>query len=257
MDLELAGKKVTLTGASRGIGLAIARALIREGCQVHLVARDENALTQVCEELMASGGDVSMTAADLSTSTGIARLADRWQVPDILVNNAGDIPAGGLLDLAEEQVQRAWELKLMSYMRLSQMAFGGMRRRRSGVILNVIGTAGERPRASYAAGSMANAALIAMTRSLGLEAKSVGVRVVGLHPGATLTERKVNQLRVRATLQFGDAEAWPCLSSRYPYGRLAAPDEIADAAVFLCSSRASYINATCLTIDGGATDDVV
>lgn len=257
MNLELTGKQAVVTGASRGIGLAIARALVQEGCFVHLVARDLDRLTDVHDELMAFGGPLSLTSADLSTPDGVERFISTSPPPDILVNNAGDIPAGGLLDLSEEQVKRAWDLKLMSYMRLSKLAFDGMRARKGGVILNVIGTAGERPRAGYAAGSMANAALIAMTRSLGLDGKSFGVRVVGLHPGATLTDRKVQQLRERALRDLGDADAWPCLSARYPYGRLAAPDEIADAAVFLCSARASYVNATCLTVDGGATDDVV
>jgi len=120
-----------------------------------------------------------------------------------------------------------------------------------GAIVNVIGASGDRPRADYLSGSMANAALIAMSRALGAEGPDHGVRVVGLSPASTATERQTVRWKERAQKQLGDTERWRELTKGFPFGRLATVDEIASAIVFLASGRASYVSGTVLTVDGG------
>lgn len=258
MELGLSGKTALITGASQGIGEAIAEALGKEGCHLVLAARSLSKLEHLADRISGQfEGRVQIIAIDLTGPDACDALMQQAGTIDILVNNAGAIPAGALGDVTGDVMQRAIGLKLFAYKRLAELAFEQMRINRNGVILNVIGTAGERARAAYALGSMVNASLIAMTRALGLQASSHGVRVVGLHPGATLTERKLEQLKQRATDQFGEEEQWPALAAQYPLGRLAKAEEIAVCAAFLCSTAASYVNATCLTVDGGATDSIL
>jgi NAD(P)-dependent dehydrogenase (short-subunit alcohol dehydrogenase family) len=125
--------------------------------------------------------------------------------------------------------------------------------RKRGVIVNIVGTAGERPSAGYIAGSMANAALMAMSRALGAESLDSGVRVVAVNPGATETERIYAILKARAKSQLGDENRWRELTSRLPGGRLGSAEEVAAMVAFLCSDRSSYTSGTVITIDGGAS----
>ena len=258
MDLELKGKKALITGASQGIGQAIAEVLAKEGCDVILVARSGAKLEEISTRISKeSGVAVQSMALDLSAPGACEELMQAVGPFEILVNNAGAIPAGTLGEITDDVMQRAMELKFFAYKRLAELAFERMKANSTGVILNVIGTAGERARANYALGSMVNASLVAMTRALGLQASAHGIRVVGLHPGATLTERKLAQLKARAATQFGTEDEWPTLAAQYPFGRLASTKEIAACAAFLCSNAASYVNATCLTVDGGTTDSIL
>ncbi|URW83158.1 short-chain dehydrogenase/reductase [Alcaligenes sp. DN25] len=258
MELGLNGKTALITGASQGIGEAIAEALGKEGCHLVLAARSLPKLEHIADRISEQFGvRVQTIAIDLTGPDACDALMQQVGTINILVNNAGAIPSGALGDVTGHVMQRAMGLKLFAYKRLAELAFEHMRINGNGVILNVIGTAGERARAAYALGSMVNASLIAMTRALGLQASVHGVRVVGLHPGATLTKRKLDQLRQRATDQFGQEEEWPALAAQYPFGRLAKAEEIAACAAFLCSTAASYVNATCLTVDGGATDSIL
>lgn len=258
MDLGFNGKTALVTGASQGIGAAIAECLAREGCHLVLAARQLAPLQALADKLEQQHGiSVRCVVVDLAQPLGCERLMQQAGAIDILVNNAGAVPVGTLESVVGDAMHSAMELKLLGYKRLSELAFAAMRKAGHGVILNVIGTAGERARAQYALGSMVNAALVAMTRALGLQGAACGVRVVGLHPGATLTERKRQQLRQRALAEWGDAELWHRLAANYPFGRLAAPTEIAACAAFLCSSAASYVNAVCLTADGGTVDSML
>jgi NAD(P)-dependent dehydrogenase (short-subunit alcohol dehydrogenase family) len=130
-----------------------------------------------------------------------------------------------------------------------------MRARQKGVIINIIGLAGERPNADYIVGSTGNAALMAFTRGVGSSSIDTGVRVLGINPGLVNTERLQSILRAQASQRFGDAERWrECQdASKLPAGRAAEPKEVADVAVFLASDRASYMSGTIVTVDGGRT----
>ena len=251
MQLELGGKHVVVTGGSKGIGLAIAAAAVAEGARVTLVARDEALLAEAASSLE---GEVDTCPADLSTDAGREELARTVGTPDILVNNAGAIPAGGLRDLSLDDWRKAWDLKVFGYIDLCRLIYPAMCDRGSGVILNVIGMAGRAHRAAYLCGTAGNAALIAFTNALGAEAQTHGVRVLGLNPSPTLTDRLRGLLQRRAELELGDAARWQEMldPSRYPFGRPANPEEVAACAVMLMSPAVTYLNGTVLDMDGGA-----
>ena len=252
MKLEIAGLTALVTGASRGIGLAVSKALAREGCHLHLAARNAADLDAARAAIHAANPvTIECHACDLADSDAVARLAGRAADVDILVNNAGAIPAGGLEQIDEARWREAWELKVFGYINLTRAVYSRMRERRRGVIVNVIGVSGERLRASYIAGSTGNAALMAFTRALGGASVDHGVRVVGVNPGQIDTDRLREQLAPRAQAAFGDAGRWRELVANAPLGRLGRPDEIADVVVFLASARASYVSGTIVTVDGG------
>jgi NAD(P)-dependent dehydrogenase (short-subunit alcohol dehydrogenase family) len=252
MDLGLNGLTALVTGASRGIGFAIAQGLAREGCHLHIAARTaadlETARRKILDEYDVR---VGCHALDLSESASIATLAERCGTVDILVNNAGGIPAARLGEIDDARWRQAWDLKVFGYVNLTRALYRAMQEKRRGVVVNVIGVSGERLRQDYIAGSTGNAALMAFTRTLGGESVDYGVRVVGVNPGQIDTDRLRSRFEPRAKAELGDPSRWRELIRNAPFGRLARPDEIADAVVWLASARASYVSGTILTVDGG------
>jgi NAD(P)-dependent dehydrogenase (short-subunit alcohol dehydrogenase family) len=252
MQLDLAGKTVLITGASKGIGLAAARGFAAEGCNLHLAARTRPALDAARAGIEAAHHvHVTVHAADLAQPEAMRGLAAAVGDIDILVNNAGDIPAGPIeaLDIAE--VRRGFELKLLGYMELAKLYYERMKDGGGGVILNDIGNSGETWDADYIAGSTGNAALMAFTRALGGVSLDDGIRVVGVNPGPVATDRMVKLMKRRALDSLGDEARWQELFAQYPGGRPATPAEVADLMLFLASPRAGYITGTIVTIDGG------
>lgn len=252
MNLELTGRTALVTGASRGIGFAIAQGLAREGCHLHLAARTAADLDAAQAAILAECKiNITTHALDLGASANINALARRCADVDILVNNAGGIPSGHLLDIDEARWRQSWELKVFGYINLTREIYRGMCARKRGVIVNVIGVAGERLRQDYIAGGTGNAALMAFTRNLGGESVDHQVRVVGVNPGQIETDRLRARLEKRAQAELGDKNRWQELVEDPPFGRLARPDEVADTVVYLASARASYVSGTILTVDGG------
>jgi len=254
MDLKLNGRTALVTGASKGIGLAVARRLAEEGCRVHLAARSAPLLAEACARIAAYfAAEAQAHAVDLSVGDNARALADACSDADILVNNAGAIPGGSLQEIGEPRWREAWDLKVYGYINLTRAMYAYMARRRRGVIVNIIGAAGERMDAAYIAGSTGNAGLAAFTRALGGAAPKDGLRVVGIHPGSTATERMVTLFRKRAQDRFGDPERWQELTQSLPFGRPGAPDEIAALAAFLASDLSAYTTGCVITVDGGAS----
>ncbi len=252
MDLQLAGKRVLITGGSKGIGRASAEVLADEGCDLILVARDPDALDQAAGALRSRRQvNVRTIPADLSQDAMVQQVAREAGEIDILVNNAGAIPPGNLVTVDNETWRRAWDLKVFGFISLCRAMYPKMAARRSGVIVNVIGAAGERFDPSYIAGSTGNAALMAFTRALGKAAPADNLRVVGINPGPIATARLEMLNRSRAQAQFGDPERWRELFSKMPFGRAGEPEEIGSAVAFLASPRSGYTSGTILTIDGG------
>jgi NAD(P)-dependent dehydrogenase (short-subunit alcohol dehydrogenase family) len=253
MDLGLTGRKALVTGASKGIGRAVARFLGAEGCDLILVARTAADLEAVRAEIRAQH-NVAVTTVPLDMSQGDAARGLARDCPeiDILVNNAGAIPGGTVEEIDEARWRQAWDLKVFGYVNLTRAYFTLMKARRRGVIINVIGSAGEKFDAGYIAGSAGNASLMAFTRALGGWSADAGVRVVGINPGPVATDRLITLLRKRAQDRLGDAARWEELVKPMPFGRAAKPEEIAAMVAFLASDLSAYTSGTIVTIDGGA-----
>jgi 3-oxoacyl-[acyl-carrier protein] reductase len=253
MDLGLAGKQVLITGGSKGIGLALAHAFAAEGANIIIVSRDKATLESAAGEVARRhNAGTTAHAADLADAAQRRRLHEAFPDVDILVNNAGAIPGGNLEEIDEARWRQAWDLKVFGYVNLARAYFAQMKSRRRGVIVNVIGSAGEKLDAAYIAGSTGNASLMAFTRALGAAAPDAGLRVVGINPGPVATDRLVTLLKKRAQDRLGDAGRWQELVKPMPFGRAAKPEEIAAMVAFLASDLSGYTTGTVITIDGGA-----
>ena len=241
MELNLKGKRALVTGASKGIGRACMDMLAAEGCTVLGVSRSI-ALTP------------GTKAVDLSLR-GAAEEVAAWAGDlDILVNNAGAIPGGDLLKVDEDTWRKAWDLKVFGYINLTRAVYAKMKAKGRGVIVNVIGAAGEKMNAAYIAGSAANASLMAFTRALGGASHADGIRVVGINPGPVATDRLISLHKQMAQTKLGDASRYEELFKEMSFGRPATPEEIANAVAFFASDRSAYTSGTILTIDGGQSN---
>ena len=251
MDLGLNGQRVLVTGGSMGIGFAAAQIFAQEGCSVVLAARNPERLAEAEAKLVAAGAKVSIFAGDLSLAADRDRLAAEHGTVDILVNNAGAIPGGNLFDIDMARWQEAWSLKVMGYIHMTQLFLRQMKERGSGTIVNVIGGAGRSPRWDYVCGGTGNAALMAFTGAVGGKSPDFGVRVFGINPASTRTERMVSLSKTRARDTFGDESRWEEMLTGLPFGRPIEPDEIARAIAFLASPACGYVSGAVLDIDGG------
>lgn len=253
MDLNLTGQSVLVTGGSRGIGLAIARAFAAEGCRLQLSSRDAVALEAAKDDIIRQFSvQVDFHRFDLAEPGAADRLAADAGDVDILVNCAGAIPQSTLLGISEDEWRKAWELKVFGYINLSRSVYRRMVSRRSGVIINIVGIAGEHPAPAYIVGCSGNAALLSFSQALGVESVNHCIRVIAINPGATETDRQMNRWKARAKTELGDERCWRELTTGFPFGRLAKPGEIADVVAFMASERAGYVSGAVITVDGGA-----
>lgn len=252
LELGLEGRKAVVTGASEGIGRAVAQRLGAEGCTLYLSARNEARLAELQKEIQAVHGvAVAIFPLDLSVSANQTRLAEASRDADILINAAGAIPKGRIDEIDEAQWRAVWDLKVFSYINLCRHFYAFMKARGSGVIVNIIGNGGEKPVSDYIAGSTGNAALMAFTRALGGDSPKDGIRVVGLNPGPVATEKLVSMMKKAARDQLGDEARYQEFLGPFGFGRAATPEEIADTTAFLASDRSSYTTGTIVTVDGG------
>lgn len=244
---SVTGKAVLITGATGAIGAALAEAFAAEGAVLHLVARSGDALDRLAARLRRDhGARVTTQAIDLSVSGASQAVLDRSGPVDILINNAGAIPGGDLWAVDETAWRAAWELKVLGYINLVRSFYPRLKEAGGGVIVNVIGAAGEILDPNYICGATGNAALMAFTRAIGARSLDDGIRVVGVNPGPVDTPRLRDVLRGRGAA--GDpATAF----ARYPGGRPAAIDEVVATVLFLSLPAAGYISGTIVTVDGG------
>jgi 3-oxoacyl-[acyl-carrier protein] reductase len=258
VDLGLAGRRAIVTGASRGIGAATARALHAEGARVALIGRDRAAL----DEVAASAGGAAVAVADLSTASGvessIAACIDGLGGVDILVNNAGASPNGTIDDITDEQWQTAFDLKVMGYVRCMRAVLPAMRAQRYGRIVNVGGTAGIRATPGYVLAAL-NAALVHVTRTTAEHVGPDGINVVSLHPGPTMTERLRTLLGRAADAAGMDVEEFAAtrVGASLPLRRVGTADEVARMIVVLASDVGDWVTGGGVSIDGGAAQGVV
>ena len=246
MDLDLKGRSVLISGASKGIGRAVAEEFAREGCGLFLVSRTAADLERARDEIRARHNvPVEIHAADLARPEARQAVVEKAGAIDILINNAGAIPKGDLLELDDARWREAWDLKVFGYINMCRDFYRAMQARKSGVIINIIGFSSEKLDYDYLAGSTGNAGLVAFTRALGSLSIEYGVRVLGVNPGYVETERAVRGLRIRAQKELGDPEKWPDLvRDLWPRGKMIKPKEIADVVTFLASGpRQRHVRA--------------
>ncbi|WP_457637174.1 SDR family oxidoreductase [Oceanithermus sp.] len=258
MDLGIAGKTALVTGASQGIGLAIARALAAEGARVVLSARSQEKLEAATSEINESGGAAAFLAADLSQPQTAERLlrfaSERFGPVEILVGNTGGPPPGEAAALGEEDWRTAAELLFYPQLRLTRAALPEMKKRGWGRILYVTSISVKEPIENLALSNALRAALTGFAKTLAREVAASGVTVNTLGPGYTATER-VNDLFAKnaARLNTTAEELLEKQLQLIPARRLARPEEIAAVAAFLVSEPAAYLTGQAIMVDGGYT----
>jgi NAD(P)-dependent dehydrogenase (short-subunit alcohol dehydrogenase family) len=181
------------------------------------------------------------------------RLHQAFPDVDILVNNAGAIPGGGIADVSMERWQEAWQLKVFGYIHLCQLYVAKMKARKSGTIVNIIGMGGRAVRPDYICGAAGNAALIGFTNALGAETPAYNVRVFGINPAATMTDRILELSKARAKARFGDESRWEEVlnAGKLPFGRIKTAEEVAALATMLSAPRVHYLSGIVIDMDGG------
>jgi 3-oxoacyl-[acyl-carrier protein] reductase len=241
----LVGRKALITGASRGIGRAMAVQLAQEGADVALLATKADLLEAVAVELRGGGRKVVTLAVDLRDSDGVTAAVDKAKDElgglDILVNNAGVTADQLLLRQKEEDWVRVLDVNLTGAFRVTKAACRYLMKSKFGRVINVtsvVGLTGNAGQASYAS---SKAGLIGFTKSLAQELASRGVTVNAIAPGFIDTD-------MTAALT---PEQQAAVLKKIPMGRMACPIDVANAAVFLASDRAAYITGEVLRVDGG------
>jgi len=257
MDTGLRGKVAMISGASRGIGLAIARGLAAEGASLSLSARRAAGVEEAAGKLAAEFGVRCVaTATDLGTEDGAARWVDATVRDlggvDVLVNNAGAVHGGPFLTATNAEWMASFEAKLIGYVAVSRHAFPHLVRRGGGRVVNVIGIAGVQPFPNHMMAGVGNAALMNFTKSLAEEGAPHGILVTGVSPGPVRTERWDGLL-----VEWGRAGGiTPAEAERervrdIPLRRVGEPEEVANVVVFMASGLSSYITGTVIAVDGG------
>ncbi|HXQ88303.1 MAG TPA: SDR family oxidoreductase [Solirubrobacterales bacterium] len=270
MDLGLSGRTCVLTGASSGIGKATALQLCAEGANVVLVARGEERLAAVTEEVVGAaepvGGAAAYLALDVTAKDAgermLAAAEERFGALDVLVNNAGAAQWRDLDDVPDEDWRAQYELSVMAPLRAMRAAIPPMVERGWGRVVNVASTAGKRPSAAMAEYSVAKAAELSLSRLFADRYAKTGVLVNAVAPGPVEAEMWMEpgglldqsmELTGAASREDALAEA----GSKRPIGRLAQAEEIAATIAFLCSERASYVAGAAWSVDGGTVQVII
>jgi 3-oxoacyl-[acyl-carrier protein] reductase len=257
MDLNLKGKRSLVTGASRGLGFATALGLAREGAELAINSRDENSIREAASLISAeTGAKVVPLAADLVNPEVpeqlVQQTVDELGGLDILITNAGGPPAGRFEDFDDETWNTAVNLSLLSHVRLIRAALPHLRRSQSASVLTVTSYSVKQPIPNLVLSNSVRAATVGLTKTLALELGSEGIRFNSILPAWTGTER-VTQLMEHRARQKGTSvdEEIALQAKESSLGRMANPEEFANAAVFLVSPAASFITGVMLTVDGG------
>jgi 3-oxoacyl-[acyl-carrier protein] reductase len=254
MDLQLKGRVAIVTGASQGIGRAIAETLAAEGMSVALVARRREELERVAASLPT---ECLVQAADLRDpevpAAVVAAVAQHFGHLDLVVNNAGSTKRGDFLELTDADWDDGYGLKFFAAMRLSRAAWPHLKAS-GGCIVNIAGMGGRTASAEFTIGGSVNAAMLNLTKALADRGVQDGVRVNAINPGLVATDR-LNARIMQVVAEKGvDAEtAARELANGMRIARFGRPQEIAEAVAFLASPRIGYAQGTLMDIDGGQT----
>jgi 3-oxoacyl-[acyl-carrier protein] reductase len=258
MDTGLGGRVAMVAAASKGLGLACATSLAKEGCSVSICARGKDMLEAAKEQIFAAAPQVKVLAVTCDVSD--AAQLGRWYEEtvkvlgevDVLVTNTGGPPAGRFIELDEGVWREGIEGTLMNVVRLCRLVVPSMQKRRWGRIVHLTSLVAKQPLDALTVSSTLRAGLSGLTKTLSTQLARDGILVNAVLPGHVLTDRQVhlNQLRAKAEgveLSIAMARA----ESHVPLGRFGRPEEIGDVVAFLCSERASYLTGVSLQVDGG------
>ena len=256
MDLGLKGKVVLVTGGSKGIGLACARAFLAEGGRVAIVSRSQANLDVAMGVLAARKEDLIAVSCDLTARAAanamVIEVERRLGPVEVLVNSAGAAKRYLPEDLNEEAWHAAMDAKYFTYIHAMDAMLPGMSKRGLGVIVNIIGMGGKVATPIHLPGGAANSALMLATVGLANVYGSKGVRINAINPGSTMTDRVREALKLEAKKRGqSEDEVLAQLQAKVPLKRYAAPEDIANLALFLASNKANYITGAIVPMDGG------
>ncbi len=249
MSGRLAGRVALVTGAATGIGRATALRFVREGANVILAGIDEPALSNLCREITAAGSDALAVAVDVRRDDDVRHMVDvaraRFGAVDVLFNNAGVEFVAAVQDTVEEDWDRVLDTNLKGVYLVTRHLVPMMRGRPGAAIVNNASQLGLAAIANYAAYCASKGGVVNLTRAMALDLAPLGIRVNALCPGAVMTPLLERQCSRPGGPQLSE------IARQNVLGRIAAPEEIAAAALFLASDEASFITGTSLVVDGG------
>lgn len=258
MQLGLDGKIVLITGGSKGIGFACAQAFLAENARVVIASRSQANIDAALAKLPGAIGFAADTSSDEQALAMVDRVEREIGPLHVVVNSAGAARRTPPQDLGPTHWRAAMDAKYFSYINVMDPAIKRMADRRNGVIINIIGAGGKVASPTHLPGGAANSALMLATVGLANAYASKGIRVIGINPGSTETDRVAQGLKAEAELAgISEQEALQKALQRIPVGRMARPSEIADVVTFMASARAGYVTGVILTMDGGQTATVV
>jgi 3-oxoacyl-[acyl-carrier protein] reductase len=258
--LRFAGSTIIITGASRGIGRAIALRLAGEGATIVLTSRDDRALADVAGEIKTAGGTATWVAADLRAA-GAPEAIERAAIEshgaiDAIVNNAGATKRGDFFELSDDDWRDGFALKFFGAVRLTRQAWPYLKLRR-GSVLNIVGVGGRTPGAEFTIGGSVNGACLSFTKALADIGMRDGVQVNAINPGWIRTERLRARLVMLAGKHGGNLEAAEAEVVRQVNTvRIGEPSDVANLAAFVLSAEGGYLQGALIDLDGGQTKTI-
>jgi 3-oxoacyl-[acyl-carrier protein] reductase len=256
MDLGLAGRVALVTAASRGLGLASAKALAAEGASIVICARGVRQLEQAAGELRGGGAPVEALQLDVSAPDAatqlVQRASEKFGRLDVVVNNAGGPPPGGFTKVGDSDWERAFQLTLMSGVRLVRQALPMLKASGQGRVINIVSTSVKQPIDDLILSNALRLAVIGLAKTLSREVAGSGVTVNNVLPGIILTDRQ-RELRGADAARRGISfeTAIEEVGQSIPAGRVGQPEEVGALVAFLAGAQASYITGTSIQVDGG------
>lgn len=258
MDLGIENKTALVAASSAGLGRATALGLAREGARVAICGRDTERLAEAETAIRdETGTEVLAVCMDLSIAEDIDRFVrevlERFGAVDILVNNAGGPPPGLFWETDDQEWQKAFELTLMSSLRLTRAVLPIMRQQKWGRIINITSTTVKQPINELLLSNSLRLGVVGWAKTLSNQLAKEGILINNVCPGWNLTERVTRLTEARAANNSTSAAAeQAAIAADIPMGRLGTPEEFANLVVFLASERASYITGTTIQVDGGS-----